>query len=366
MSSLLTPQAIPTAPPHSVEVIRCGVGDEIYCLEMSAVASVMPAGDLRLLEPDEPDSPVGVLTYRQQELSVFDLSALLNLPVESNPDSQYVVLIHHPVQNYGLRVDSVSRVIRLAEDHVLPLPKLLEHTGGWFRGIADFTRTRHVSMDEFSAKHLPGVSEPREAPSNRRRDSHQMQLVLNTKTLLAEQAVRADSALPIERLLTRYAAVDSMGKLSGVRQLVVFSAGVKADRQILIGLSISQVAAITEPLSLIAIPGAKSDILGLAQWRNCPVPVINFQASLDCEDAAPTANHWLIARDHQSQGLMALPVAGRIQSLRLPISHRPCPLPDADWKPFVLGSFEFEERILIIPRLEALCSAARSPLPAFA
>lgn len=366
MSSLLSPTALKTAPPGSIEVIRCSVGAEIFCLEMSTVVSVMPAGDLRLTHSEEPNSPVGVLAYRQQEIPVFDLSNVLNTPPESQRTSQYVVLVHHPVQNYGLRVDSVSRVIRLSERNVFPLPKLMEHTGRWFRGIVDFTRERKISTEAFTTKHLPGISEPRQAPSNRRRNPHQMQLLLNPNTLLSENDPQPDSPLPFEHLLSRYASVDAMVQVGSGRQLVVFSAGVKADRQILIGLSISQVAAITEPLTLVSVPCANRDILGFSQWRSCPVPVVDFQASLKIGENSEPISHWLLARDHQNRGLIGLPVAGRIQSLRLPIAHRPCSLPDAHWKPFVLGAFEFEERTLIIPRLEAICGAAANSFPASA
>ncbi|MCA9067504.1 MAG: chemotaxis protein CheW, partial [Planctomycetaceae bacterium] len=113
MSSLLALEPQKIAPPRSVEVIRCGVGDEIYCLEMSVVASVMPARDLRSIDSDSPHSPVGVLAYRQNDIPVFDLSALLGRSSAPQRDSQYVVLIKHPSKAFGLRVDSVSRVIRL-------------------------------------------------------------------------------------------------------------------------------------------------------------------------------------------------------------------------------------------------------------
>ena len=52
---------------------------------------------------------------------------------------------------------------------------------------------------------------------------------------------------------------------------------------------------------------------------------------------------------------------GRIHSLRLPTDHRPCPLPQKNWRPYLLGCFEVEERLLILPRLDTLSGLAPEP-----
>jgi hypothetical protein len=88
---------------------------------------------------------------------------------------------------------------------------------------------------------------------------------------------------------------------------------------------------------------------GFVHWRNCPVPILNLQASLGHQEDAGPITHLLILREHHAGGLVALPVAGRVQSLRLPLDHRPS---------YVLAAFELEERLLLLPRLDALSGMA--------
>jgi chemotaxis signal transduction protein len=354
MSAVLSSKRTQSVERASVDIIRCGASADVYCLEMAAVANVKPAGDLRAYRGVEPNDPVGFIEHRGREAPVFDLPDLLGLPHQPTQEGHYVVLIDHPIQRYGLRVESVSRVIRVARESVLPLPKPLEHVGRCFRGIVDFTRDQKVSLQTISSRHLPGISEPKQAPTIYRRSKHQMQLLLSPYTLLPGHEAKPGPAIPAEFLFQRHASVVALSRTENARQLVLFPAGVIADRQLLIGLSISQVVEVSEPLTMVSIPGASPRILGFVHWRKCPVPVINLQASLHCEADRGAATHLLIVRDHHSDGLIALPVTGRVQSLRLPIEHRPCPLPDESWGRYVLGAFELEERLLILPRLEAL------------
>ncbi len=335
--------------PSSREIIRCAVGEDVYCLEMSAVAGVKPSGDL-LHRNGENFFP-----HQGQHVPVFDLANVFDQP--SNPNGgDYTILVDHPGEMYGLRVDSVSRVIRLPERAVLPLPKILEHLGSRFRGVVDFTRNRQVFEEAYSECHLPGISEPKQTPSNRRRSAHQMQLLLNPNQLLPGFPSPSATEIAAEFLEMRYAAAIPQGQQGTHRQMVVFPLGEVSNRQLMMGLSISQIAEITEPLYMVSIPGSSAKIAGFVQWRECPVPVINLNAALDYEAPTDSMSHLIIVKDQRTGGLLALPVSGRVQSLRLPIKHRPIPLPDPSWAPFVLGSFEMEERLLILPRLEALYS----------
>lgn len=354
MSPVLSPKPTPSESQASVEVIRCGLDDEVYCLEMSEVGSVMPVGDLRPADAEDDSPQLGVMEYQGQNVPVYDLATLLGRPSKPPERGHYIVVIEHPIERYGLRVDSVSRVIRIVPENVMPLPKPLEHTRRWYRGIVDFSRDRKINPDWRAERHLPGICAPREKPVNRRQADDQMKMLLNPRTLLWENPKRFGPDLPAEYLLRRYTGMAAIAQPRRSRQLVVFPVGVKADCPLLMGLSISQVAEITEPLTTISVPGANPNVSGFAQWRSCPVPILNLQATLDCEPTNNLISHWIIAREHQTQGLVALPVSGRIQSLRLPIDYRPCPLPVASWSKFVLGTFEYEACVLLLPRLDAL------------
>ncbi len=341
-----------------MDVIRCSSGDDIYCLEMSAVAGVKPSRDLVPAPANAPAGSVGSISHRGRNVPVFDLADLLSLPQDSAESRHYTILIDHPQTMYGLLVESVSRVIRISEDNLLPLPKALEHAGGHFRGIVDFTRERKVSKEAFVSRHMPGVSEPAELPQNRRRAAHQMHLLLNPNSLWPEAQQANVPGVPLDRLRRRHALAAPPANQRANQQMVTFPAGVINDWQLLVGLSISQVVEISEPLPLVPVPGTHEAILGFVHWRNCPVPVIDMQASLHFDIPQDAVNHLLIVRDPRHLGLAALPAMGRIQSLRLPAEHRPCPLPRKSWGPYILGCFEVEERLLILPRFDALSGLA--------
>jgi chemotaxis signal transduction protein len=357
MSSLLSSKRNPVAPETSVDVIRCGTAVDVYCLEMSGVANVKPAGDLSSKRGSEPNEPLGFMEHRGQKAPVFDLPNLLGLSRQAGQTGHYVVLIDHPRQTYGIRVASVSRVIRLAQENVLPLPKPLEHVGGWFRGIVDFTREDKNLAELEKAHYLPGISEPKQAISYQR-SRHQMQFLLNPATLWPGHPGNHKPAIPGERLQIRYRQATVLGHQRSLRQILIFPAGEIAGRQLMLGLSLSQIVEISEPLTMIPIPHANPAIQGFVQWRSCPVPVINPEASLGCAEATGQMTHLLIVHDPHCGGLIGFPVAGRVQSLRLPIEHRPCAVPDKSWEPYVLGAFELEERLLILPRLDALSGLA--------
>ena len=254
-----------------------------------------------------PAGSVGRIFHRGQNVPVFDLADLLNLPQDSAESLHYTVLIEHPRNMYGLRVEGVSRVIRISEDNLLPLPKALEHTAGSFRGIVDFTRDRKVSAEAFVSRHLPGVSEPSPLPSNRRRRQHQMHLLLNPNTLWPAAEAVDPPGISAERLRRRYAIVAPPANQDSIQQMVTFPAGVINDWQLLVGLSISQVVEISEPLPLVSVPGTLPAILGFVHWRSCPVPVIDLQASLHYEIPQEAVSHLLIVRDPRHVGLIRCP-----------------------------------------------------------
>ena len=188
-----------------------------------------------------------------------------------------------------------------------------------------------------------------------------MHLLLNPNTLWPAAEAGPAPGIPPERLLRRHAFVAPPANQGVLQQMVTFPAGVINHWQLLVGLSISQVVEISEPLPLVSVPGTLPAIPGFVHWRNCPVPVIDLQASLQYEIPQEAVSHLLIVRDPRHVGLIALPVMGRIQSLRLPTDHRPYPLPQKSWRPYLLGCFEVEERLLILPRLDTLSGLAPEP-----
>ena len=96
----------------NVDVIRCGLGDDVYCLEMSAVAGVTPSRDLLPAAGDAPAGSAGCGVPSRTKRAGVRSRRIAELPPDSPDKRHYTVLIDHPRRMYGLRVESVSRVIR--------------------------------------------------------------------------------------------------------------------------------------------------------------------------------------------------------------------------------------------------------------
>jgi chemotaxis signal transduction protein len=246
-----------------------------------------------------------------------------------------------------LLVDRVSQVTKVPSNHVFPLPPIvINPSADYFKGV--------IKLDE--------------------------ELIL----FLSPERLHPDASLSAGRPV-REATSPSPGLIPGIKsptasagcqrrsygQIVVFSIAKPhpGERALSFGLSISQVPEILEPLPMIPIPAAPAFVLGLVNWRDWPVPVIDLAGRLGfAAEANLTANErirLIIARDKghvvnsskegANQGtLVGFLVRPAIRVLRLPIAHQPCsrtpPLDQALTRCIV----ELESETLVIPDIRGL------------
>jgi purine-binding chemotaxis protein CheW len=124
------------------------------------------------------------------------------------------------------------------------------------------------------------------------------------------------------------------------------------------GLSVTQIPEILRPLPITSVPAAPDFVLGLVNWRDCPVPVIDLDTRLGLTTQANSSSHektrLMIARGASQKTLIGFLIQPGTRVLRLPIRHQPCTRMPALDQNMVKGVFELENEILVIPDVESM------------
>ena len=119
-------------PPTRVLAFR--VADQEFCIDVMAVLEIrcwMPATPL----PHSPDFMLGVVNLRGVVLPIIDLTARLGFPALVADARSVVIVVKIGAKKLGLLVDSVSDLLPVAPDSVLPAPDLESNEDAFVRSI---------------------------------------------------------------------------------------------------------------------------------------------------------------------------------------------------------------------------------------
>jgi purine-binding chemotaxis protein CheW len=374
---------------ETLRLIRCEFADETYVLDMSWVKGIYRLDSLRRIPKAKRTSadghdPLGWLPNDEGDVPVFSLAKRLGRDhltpsmaekSERRGDLQRIIELNPPSDDqqvkevgggrlWALLVDGVSQVIQVPADSVIPLPIIFVNpAANYFNGV--------VRMDEELVLLL--------SPERLHPDAPQSSEVVEGlgERRSGEANTRIPSYTPQSPTARAGKARHSYG------QIVVFSVdNSRRDEQALsFGLSISQVPEILEPLPTIPVPGTPAFVLGLLNWRDRPVPLIDLSNRLGLTTQAKSSdggdNRLIIAGDvtntiscmgteegvdeggssskvSNQVGLVGFIVQPSIQVLRLPIDHQPCrrPLPLDNTK--TRGIFDLEDETLVIPDIRSI------------
>ena len=121
--------------------------------------------------------------------------------------------------------------------------------------------------------------------------------------------------------------------------------------ELLCGLSVAQVVEILEPLPIIPVPFAPSHVAGFVMWREQPLPVLQLSLSLGVVDAVTTSRMMIV---RQGREFLALLTSQAMKARRLPLPHQPCPTPTGLDSAAILGTFQSDSEVLVVPNLSRL------------
>lgn len=331
----------------TTRIIRCGIGSEAYCLEMSSVDSVGEASLVHWLPVSTDDGQVGTVVLGRDHVPVFSLAHRLGRPHLNGDERQHIVLLKTSLGRWALLVESVSRVLQVNLAHVHLVPSVaLDTQKKLFKGVIVFPRDRHE---------LPAPTSFAGVETRRTRDSAEMALLLSPERLHPHslppeiEPEPEASAVTFEPTATTEAEVTKTKHRGQVMLLSVTDAEPDS-RRCSFGLSLSQILEVVSSLEVVPVPHAPPYVQGIACWRDQPVPVLDLAARF----GLPSAIHeqrLVIARGSANGNLVAFPVESVIRSQRLPLASRPCQVPSGIRADLLRGAFELDSETLMIPDL---------------
>jgi purine-binding chemotaxis protein CheW len=315
----------------TLRLIRCGLADETYGLETTAVLNIHRAEHLR--PGGDAEEPVGRLPHPQGDLAVYSLAQRLRRPSPPAEALRHIVVLDAQPQPWGLLVERVSPLTPVPARCLEPLPASLGTSAAcFFRGAVKLERgLMLVLAPERLHPDAPPApeAEPVRKEEGERRKEDPSPFILHPSSFILPRS----------------------------RQLVLFSTTAPAGekRPLSFGVSTTQVAEILEPPPLVPVPGAPADVLGLVNWRDRLVPVLDLASRLGLPaSGVPEHARLLIVRGAAGASLLGFLVCPAIRVLRLPVACQPSdrglPLEPS----YLRGVVELRGETLIIPDVAAL------------
>lgn len=109
---------------------------EEYGVEILGVRRIIKAEVITMI-PNAPDFLKGVINLRSQIIGVIDLEKRFLLERDEEHISKHILIVEAGNSTYGLLVDEVTEILRLAKDDIKPAPQIItEKLGAEFvKGI---------------------------------------------------------------------------------------------------------------------------------------------------------------------------------------------------------------------------------------
>jgi purine-binding chemotaxis protein CheW len=117
------------------QIISFKVGDEEYGLEILSVREVIRIKEITKL-PKAPDFVTGVINLRGDVIPIIDLRKKFGLSFREYSEMTRVIVVEVERKLMGMVVDSVSHVIRIGQDQIVPPPTLVGGiSADYIRGV---------------------------------------------------------------------------------------------------------------------------------------------------------------------------------------------------------------------------------------
>lgn len=329
------------------KLVCCAVQDEEYCFDLSDVRSITRAHHIApYAQPEDGvPAPLGWVQVQQDKLPVYDLAQRLQLtpqPASQTAHDGYVIVLQSQ-SPYALRVDRITGSIDLPATQMAALPTIVEAGGDpLFKGIAQLDEKWLLCADAKRLHPSGQIARPAFSPP-----------ITGAASL---------AAVPVAAGKTRQASP----------QVLIFLPATSAalsqeEMPLVFGLSIMQVQEVTKLPKIITVPQSPLYLVGLINWRNLPIPIIDLKVRLGLTKTPVNPktidpqSRLLIARAAPDAGLIGVLVSPQIKTFRLPIPYQTLPQPLALAADLVKGVFELEGTPFVIPDLAAMLTRNFAP-----
>jgi chemotaxis signal transduction protein len=310
--------------PHdTIRMLKCRAGERDYCLDVGHVLAIERGA--RLTPNSAETGPDGWIQQRNRRIPVYSLARKLG-EVPGPNDLSTVLVIKHS-RPWGLAVERVSR----------------------FQNPPSAAKTLPPAMNQPQAAFFRGVIVDDGA------------LIL----FLSPEALGPDAAPPEVRQSPpagpAHVLPQTPGR-TGPGRMLLFSPPnrVPGDllpsggKELLFGISYSQVLEIVFGSECAPMPSAPRHIAGMTAWRKLPVTVVDAGVLFGFEPAPmPARSRLLIARSTEWRTPVAIPVGDVVQTVALPLPHRRCSLPFDCTN--ARGVFEIARgQVMLVPDIDAM------------
>jgi chemotaxis signal transduction protein len=306
---------------NALRLLRCIVGEATYCLSMVHVRGIRR---LEELQPNHhPSGPLGWLASASGPIPVFDLVMLLKQACTDARRRGKILLFKTHQHPWGVLVDRLESVIQVTAREVFPLPAVARNSAAdFFEGVVRYNGT--------------------------------MLLALSPAGLHPDAPAGVTGSLPsVHTPESLYATVGVSPAAQARGKVMLFSAA--PEQRFTFALSLSQVPQILRHLPLTPVPGAAPDVLGLVDWRNVPLAVLDLSRRLG-GPAAPLLpdGRLLVARASHTRAFVGLAIRPQISLHNLPMAHRVSTRHVPLHASLLRGRFERENDLLLIPDIDRL------------
>ncbi len=325
----------------TIKLISCTSGAEDFCLDMTSIRQIEAGEHLKI--NDEPNGPLGWIHYQGSDLPVYALHEKMD------PGNYAATADHHEGrvlimdcdEPLAVKVDRVNGLIDASPDQIAAMPLITD----------PFQQNRYKGLVK-----IPG----------------QWQLYPNHQTFGApskpapaysETDLLSTTQIPI--IINSTTPRQGSSFVSIKPQLLMFSSAVpdrvvNEDEPIMFALSLTQVKELMTPLPIISVPGSPNYVLGMVNWRDLPVPVIDLKVRLGIRTSVldpgqlETRSRLLIAQSPHSDKVVGFLINSMVKTFALPIPYQTFvsrPMVDLQ---LCSGLYDIEGLPLVIPNLEAL------------
>lgn len=234
-----------TSPSQTIRIARCEVAGRSFGLDLSSIVGIQPREVIHFEEADS-NQVIGTIASMGRKLPVYALAQLLGM-ASTRTRTGHCIVATDGVDVWGLLVDRVSHSESRTASEVIPLPALIT-------GSAD-------SM-------ILGVV------CNTGDDGPPL-IVLNLKRLRPQQEVISNEVVTSSPMP---ATPDqpAMSMESAQRQFLAFTPAEVDEDNLRYAFSVRQVSEITRVPNSVPLPGAPDFVVGLAVWRNGPLPIVRL------------------------------------------------------------------------------------------
>lgn len=110
------------------------VGNEVYGLEIYHVREIIGIQPITEV-PELPEYVKGIINLRGKIIPVMDVRLRFKKPFREYNDRTCVIVVEIQEVSVGLVVDSVSEVLQIAEENIVPPPEVKAAQNRYIRGI---------------------------------------------------------------------------------------------------------------------------------------------------------------------------------------------------------------------------------------